>query len=272
METTKQVKAFCPLPFNQARISTDGTLTMCQHQRQESKETINNLFSRTFEDIWFSLEAEDVRSSTRCGHLNLICNTPDCPFKYKHHIRRNITANARGYPSQLEIEFDVLNTTLVEKIKHIIPNINYIHVTKTSDIFLTIDLLSKLNFFNVIGMSPDVVFDEDRLLASDAKTKFYFPLDTRTTSWCGKKGSNHLVHLQKRITDDNLSQLLTFIYATQKIGADCLELFPDHNGLHQTKYASVQKEAEAYAESIKQKIEFIKPLELIARSKARPYY
>lgn len=101
---SKNVHAFCHLPFSRAKVSADGNLNMCCHQSENSY--LGNLFEESFEELWFGNFAEDIRTATREGRLHPVCNTAECPFKYLNVPQEMHTfeANATGYPTELEFD------------------------------------------------------------------------------------------------------------------------------------------------------------------------
>lgn len=179
----KYVRAFCPRPFNLVKISSDGNVNMCCHQ---SNNYLGNLFEKPFEDIWFSYFAEGIRTDTKNGRLHPMCNTIECPFKYKDIAAEmtEIVANGRGYPTQLEFDlhgshcnFGGLNPTpetacimcprsrpdfhqhlsahpdrtdeLVAKIAHIVPNLKTLNILGIAEPFWKdkiFEILEKFNF------------------------------------------------------------------------------------------------------------------------------
>jgi MoaA/NifB/PqqE/SkfB family radical SAM enzyme len=184
VNNTKQVKAFCSHPFNKAKVSSNGDLNMCCHQSTESR--LGNLFEKTFEDLWFSKFAEEIRDENRQGRLHRVCDTSECPFKYKQIADEmtSFTSDARGYPREIEFDlhgshcnFGGLNPTpettcimcprsrsdfsdylkanpdrtdeIIEKIKHITPSLAMINILGIAEPFWKdkiFDVLEKMNF------------------------------------------------------------------------------------------------------------------------------
>lgn len=157
---------------------------MCCHQSDSSY--LGNLFERPFEDLWFSKFAEDIRDAIREKRLHSVCNTIQCPFKYKNIEQevKQITADARGYPREIEFDlhgshcnFGGLNPTphtacimcprarpdfaeylektpdrtdeLIETIRHLTPNLNMINILGIAEPFWKdkiFDVLDKMDF------------------------------------------------------------------------------------------------------------------------------
>lgn len=95
------IESFCGYPWRRVKIQCNGEITMCCHQ---TYHRLGNLFTNSFEDIWFGNTANQIREETLAGRFHLFCKTPECPMAYnkissKHNIRND------GYP--LELEFDL---------------------------------------------------------------------------------------------------------------------------------------------------------------------
>lgn len=182
INNTKSVQAFCPLPFNRAKVSADGLLHMCCHQSGEGY--LGNLFERQFEDLWFGNLAENIRNETRAGRLHRACDTEQCPYRYQSKRTAPVTANARGYPTQLEFDLHGSHCNiggvsptadtacimcprsrpnfishlqanpdrtdeLIEKIKHLTPNLEVLNILGIAEPFWKdkiFEVMEKLNF------------------------------------------------------------------------------------------------------------------------------
>lgn len=97
------INTFCSWPFDKVKIDPLGRVTMCCHQQHEG---LGNLFEKSFQEIWFSDLANEVREYTVNTKLHWMCCTPECPFRYhkpKQHMH-DIKINSPHYPSQLEID------------------------------------------------------------------------------------------------------------------------------------------------------------------------
>jgi len=180
------IKAFCSYPFNRVRVTAEGNVAMCCFQRQDplSDESpyIGNLLNDTFDDIWYSEVAEEIRRSTLDGVLHKKCNSPGCPFyplKSPYPVQ-DVVYNE--YPTFLEI--DLPNThcnvgledpwnpkhpacvmcerasplfkpeenhleKVIGKIKHLMPNLLQVHIQGIAEPFykdLFFNLLDWLNY------------------------------------------------------------------------------------------------------------------------------
>jgi MoaA/NifB/PqqE/SkfB family radical SAM enzyme len=100
----KQINSFCRLPFNRVKIDANADVQMCCHQ---SKRHIGNLSHSSFEDIWFSQVAKDIRSETLEGRLHKNCQFHVCPFMHVKDLKSKfypIDVNLNGMPTELEID------------------------------------------------------------------------------------------------------------------------------------------------------------------------
>lgn len=176
------VEAYCPYPFNRARVTSEGNVAFCCFQRPPSADAglvhlktnnapqspyIGNVFDQPFDEIWFGDLAEEIREKTLEGELHSLCQVPGCPFtKMKlPYPKENITYNE--YPNFLEV--DLPNThcnvglqnpneehpacvmceranplfqpeenrimEVMERIKHIVPNLHQIHIQGIAEPF-----------------------------------------------------------------------------------------------------------------------------------------
>jgi MoaA/NifB/PqqE/SkfB family radical SAM enzyme len=100
----KTIRSFCELPLIKAKIASDGRVSMCCHQSHEG--FLGNLFEKTFEEIWFGSLAEEIRNSVKNAQLHRVCDTIECPFKYKKTLdhMHNYEVDSRGYPTHLEFD------------------------------------------------------------------------------------------------------------------------------------------------------------------------
>lgn len=148
---------------------------------------IGNVMDEAFDDIWFGKKAEEIRESTRNGKLHPMCQCPGCPILplNKPYPVEHIVFNE--HPNFLEI--DLPNThcnvggltpdpvkspacvmcersdplfkpeedhlmEVMERIKHIVPNLHQIHIQGIAEPFyqtrekgyLLFDVLDVLGF------------------------------------------------------------------------------------------------------------------------------
>lgn len=106
-----EINAFCPHPFNRIHITGSGNVAMCDSQNP----CIGNLENNIFDEIWFSETAEAIRQEVLAGRLHKQCN---CLIKT--HSEEKVIYNE--YPNFLEIDLPVTQA-VIEKIKHIVPNL-----------------------------------------------------------------------------------------------------------------------------------------------------
>jgi hypothetical protein len=155
--------------------------------KPEENAYIGNVLTNTFDEIWFGAVAEEIRQATLEGNLHEKCRCPGCPYLplKKPYLKKNIVYNE--YPNFLEI--DLPNThcnvgglnpdpvkspacimcersaphfrpeknhlmQVLEKIKHIVPNLCQIHIQGIAEPFyqtrqdgyLLFDVLDALDF------------------------------------------------------------------------------------------------------------------------------
>lgn len=96
------VNSICHYPFDTVRVSSDGSVYTCEYQR----EPIGNLFQSSFEDIWFSEKAENIRQNLVDAKYADICCV-DCPF-YSANQKSKQSVGYSEYPAVLEL-FDEMN-------------------------------------------------------------------------------------------------------------------------------------------------------------------
>jgi len=92
-------KTFCDLPFNKIKLWPDGNITNCCNQE---KNSIGNIFEKSFEKIWFEGVINEIREHTKNKKLHKICKKFNCPFKYT--LRELKDFNFELYPTHLEID------------------------------------------------------------------------------------------------------------------------------------------------------------------------
>lgn len=189
------IEAFCEYPFNRCRITCEGNVAFCCFMRPDPDPNpdkvkqpayIGNVLEDSFDDIWFSEKAEEIREFTRDGKLHPMCQCPGCPIVplNKPYPVEHIVFNE--YPNFLEI--DLPNThcnvgglkpsvtspacvmceradpffkpeedhlmEVMERIKYIVPNLHQIHIQGIAEPFyqtrekghLLFDVLDVLEF------------------------------------------------------------------------------------------------------------------------------
>lgn len=165
--------------------------------QDESEAYIGNVLKNTFDEIWFSPLAEEIRQSTLEGKLHKKCNCPGCPYvsMATPYPVQNFIYNE--YPTFLEI--DLPNThcnigglnpdpvkspacimcersaphfraeedhlfEVLARIKHIVPNLGQIHIQGIAEPFYQ-TRASGFLFFDVLDA---LGFDEhaERIIIS----------------------------------------------------------------------------------------------------------
>lgn len=103
-----ELEAFCGHPFTRVRVTAEGNVAMCCFQRQDplSMESayLGNLRTSSFDEIWFSDLAEEIRQDTADGNLHKKCNVPGCPFISMRRPYPKSTITYNEYPNFLEID------------------------------------------------------------------------------------------------------------------------------------------------------------------------
>lgn len=185
-------EAFCEYPLNRIRITSEGWCSFCCFMRPdplkpEADAYLGNVLKNTFDEVWFGPVAEDVRRATLEGRLHEKCQCPGCPIVAMRppYPKQNIVYNE--YPTFLEIDlpnthcnvgglrphpvtspacimcersaphfrpeqnllFDVL-----DRIKHIVPNLQGLHIQGIAEPFyitredgyLLFDVLEAIDF------------------------------------------------------------------------------------------------------------------------------
>lgn len=187
-----EVKAFCPYPFNRLRLTSEGNASFCCFMRpdplkNEEDAYIGNVLNNNFDEVWYGKHAEAIRQSTFDGVLHPKCQCPGCPFQSMNVPYPTEEIIYNEYPNFLEI--DLPNThcnvgglnpnaatspacimcerssplfkpeknhlfEVLDRIKHIVPNLHQIHIQGIAEPFyqtreegyLLFDVLDALDF------------------------------------------------------------------------------------------------------------------------------
>lgn len=106
----RKIKAYCDWPFNKVKLNMDGDIKMCCHQRHD--HSLGNVFQQSFDNIWFGPTANEVRRTVLHAKMHEMCNTAECPYRYKDIATlgsyKESDMNDNGYP--IELEFDLHST------------------------------------------------------------------------------------------------------------------------------------------------------------------
>lgn len=165
--------AFCEYPWNRVRITSEGWVSFCCFMRpdplkDEKEAYIGNVLEQSFDEIWFSPLADEIRRETLEGNLHKMCNCPGCPYVplKKPYKKNEFIYNE--YPNFLEIDLpnthcnvgglnpDPINSPacimcerasplfkpeknhlfeVLERIKNVVPNLYQIHIQGIAEPF-----------------------------------------------------------------------------------------------------------------------------------------
>lgn len=188
------INVFCGLPFTRCRINSMGYVAMCCYQRPDpitpDSPYIGNLLNNTFDEIWFSPVADEIRSETADGRLHKLCQVPGCPYLgVANPPKKHVVYNE--YPTFLEIDLPNFHCNvglenpnkdhpacimceraapffkpeedhleeLLPKLRNIMPNLHQIHIQGIAEpfykdaIFKVLDLLEFDKYRNQITIS-----------------------------------------------------------------------------------------------------------------------
>lgn len=185
-------EAYCEYPFNRCRITCEGNVSFCCFMRpdplqKEEEAYIGNIIEDSFDNVWFGPIADDIRKEVLDGTLHKKCQCPGCPIMAMKKPYNKINVIYNEYPTFLEI--DLPNThcnigglkpdpllspacvmcersspffrpeknrlfEVLEKIKHIVPNLQGMHIQGIAEPFyitrqdgyLLFDVLDALDF------------------------------------------------------------------------------------------------------------------------------
>jgi iron-sulfur cluster protein len=167
------VDSFCEYPFNRCRLTCEGWVSFCCFMRPdpmqpETDAYLGNVLHNTFDEVWFGAAAEAVRIETLNGRLHKKCQCPGCPILTMKHPYPTVEVEYNEYPTFLEI--DLPNThcnvggispnpitspacimcerasphfrpeenhlfEVLDRIKHIVPNLQQIHIQGIAEPF-----------------------------------------------------------------------------------------------------------------------------------------
>ena len=166
-----EIKIFCDYPLTRARITAEGDVSFCSFMRPSSTKPeayLGNVLNQTFDEVWFSDRAEEIRESTLDGNLHPQCHCPGCPFlcqKPPYSLKHTIY---NEYPTCLEIDLPNTHCNIggtdphpvsspacimcersspdfkpqqdrlleaLERISHVVPNLSQIYVQGIAEPF-----------------------------------------------------------------------------------------------------------------------------------------
>lgn len=95
--------AFCKFPWTRLKVQCNGDMNMCCHQ---GFHILGNMMESSWEELWFSDKAQEIRRHVQNKQLDSYCNTNECPFKYVKSLSEyEFSVNSNGFP--VELEFDM---------------------------------------------------------------------------------------------------------------------------------------------------------------------
>ncbi len=182
-----EVNGFCEYPFSRIRVTSEGNIAMCCFQRPDplisDSPYIGNLLENSFDEIWFSDLADEIRLNTAAGVLHKKCQVPGCPFLQMKAPYPSKKIVHDSYPTFLELDLpnthcnvgleqpnqdhpacimceragppDVFKPEInrlkevLPKLAHIVPNLEQIHIQGIAEPFyknLFFEILDALNF------------------------------------------------------------------------------------------------------------------------------
>lgn len=98
----KTVKVYCDLPFNRVKVMDTGFVNFCCYQFTKN---IGNLETQSFEEMWNSELANEVRNSVMGNTLHSMCKSKECPKYYQNLEKKyDVEINENNYPTTLEFD------------------------------------------------------------------------------------------------------------------------------------------------------------------------
>jgi MoaA/NifB/PqqE/SkfB family radical SAM enzyme len=95
-----KIKAFCSYPWTRVKFTPEGDVTMCCFH---ARKCLGNIFQNSFEEIWFSPLAEQIRKDTSNQILHRTCSGNSCPFSKLKNLPL-INFDHGKFPHELEID------------------------------------------------------------------------------------------------------------------------------------------------------------------------
>ena len=187
-----EIDTFCAYPFTRVRLTCEGWVSFCcfmrpDPNRPEADAYLGNVLETPFDEIWFGDVAEAVRAETLEGRLHKKCQGPGCPFMPLKPPYQTYNTVYNEYPTSLEIDLPNTHCNVggltpdpvkspacvmcersspffrpeknhlfetLGRIKHIMPNLNHIHIQGIAepffqtrqDGFLLFDIMDALDY------------------------------------------------------------------------------------------------------------------------------
>jgi molybdenum cofactor biosynthesis enzyme MoaA len=169
---------FCQDTVSRVRVTSEGNVFFCCFQRALP---IGNLLQDSFETVWSSKLAKDIRFATQNGFIHKACQKSSCPHAYRHRTRTEGGYVEPDWPIYLDIDPpnshcniggnrpDERNPACImcerslpgyrfeedrakevlPKLKQLMPHIRYLHIQGVAEAFwkeLIFDYLEQLEF------------------------------------------------------------------------------------------------------------------------------
>jgi MoaA/NifB/PqqE/SkfB family radical SAM enzyme len=169
---------FCQDTVSRVRVTSEGDVFFCSFQRSVP---IGNLLKDSFESVWNSSLAKDIRFATQTGFIHKACQKMGCPRAYRERTRTDEGYVAPEWPIFLDIdppnshcnvggtrpdeknpaclmcERALLNyrfeddraAEVLPKLKVLVPHIRHLHIQGVAEAFwkdLIFDYLDQIDF------------------------------------------------------------------------------------------------------------------------------
>jgi len=92
---------FCKDPSSKVRVTSEGDVFFCCYQRTHP---IGNLLLNSFESVWNSQLAKEIRFATACGFMHKTCQKGGCPHAYHPRTRVEQKSDQPMWPEFLDID------------------------------------------------------------------------------------------------------------------------------------------------------------------------
>ncbi|MFL5813670.1 MAG: SPASM domain-containing protein [Bdellovibrionia bacterium] len=92
---------FCQDTVSRVRVTSEGNVFFCSYQRTFP---IGNLLKDSFESVWNSSLAKEIRFATQTGLMHKTCQKSACPHAYRERTRTADGYSAPEWPVYLDID------------------------------------------------------------------------------------------------------------------------------------------------------------------------
>lgn len=268
-----QVEIFCGFPLTRVRVTCTGDVAMCCFQHNAC---IGNLLNNTFDEIWFSEIAEEIRAETLEGRLHNHCRNQGCPFVTLSppYSLQNVTYNE--YPTFLEVESGRFTPGVLSKLVHLLPNLGQIHIQGGEPFSQNVlfDILDQFGFdqyrnqiivstvTNGEGLKP-VCQEWLRRCPRSILTMCEAPLDSLQSYGENRDRKQQFLILHNRITISNTNHVAEMVQLGHKVRANRLEfdsegVTEENCGIFKRAHLDIVEECE----KLRVAYNFIRPLDL----------